>query len=85
MQSIEPEKDERVKKAAQWQEQAYQLARELGRQMVEQAGAAAFVGHRIPEAKNKDKSCLYTAPKAYNSFLYELRKLYPKQDEGGTE
>ena len=61
------------------------LAAELGRQMVEQAGAAAFVGRRIPEAKNKDKSCLYTAPKAYNSFLYYLRKLYPKQDEGGTE
>ena len=53
--------------------------------MVEQAGVAAFVGRRIPEAKNKDKSCLYTAPKAYNSFLYDLRKLYPKQDEGGTE
>lgn len=70
---------------AEWQEQAYRLAGELGRQMVEQAGAAAFVGRRIPEAKNKDKSCLYTAPKAYNSFLYYLRKLYPKQDEGGTE
>lgn len=85
LQSIDPETDEPVEKAAEWQEQAYRLAAELGRQMVEQAGAAAFVGRRIPEAKNKDKSCLYTAPKVYNSFLYELRKLYPKQDEGGTE
>ena len=85
LQSIDPETDEPVEKAAEWQVQAYQLAAELGRQMVEQAGAAAFVGRRIPEAKNKDKSCLYTAPKAYNSFLYGLRKLYPKQDEGGTE
>ena len=85
LQSIDPETDEPVEKAAEWQVQAYRLAAELGRQMVEQAGAAAFVGRRIPEAKNKDKSCLYTAPKAYNSFLYELRKLYPKQDEGGTE
>ena len=31
------------------------------------------------------RDSLYTAPKAYNSFLYDLRKLYPKQDEGGTE
>ena len=85
LQSIDPETDEPVEKAAEWQEQAYRLAAELGRQMVEQAGAAAFVGRRIPDAKNKDKSCLYTAPKAYNSFLYDLRKLYPKQDEGGTE
>lgn len=85
LQGIDPETDEPVEKAAEWQVQAYRLAAELGRQMVEQAGAAAFVGRRIPEAKNKDKSCLYTAPKAYNSFLYGLRKLYPKQDEGGTE
>ena len=73
LQSIDPETDEPVEKAAEC------------KQMVEQAGAAAFVGRRIPEAKNKDKSCLYTAPKAYNSFLYNLRKLYPKQNEGGTE
>ena len=33
--------------------------------------------------KNEKKTVLYTAPKAYNSFLYNLRKLYPKK-EGGT-
>ena len=85
LQSIDPETDEPVEKAAEWQVQAYRLAAELGRQMVEQAGAAAFVGRRIPDAKNKNKSYLYTAPQAYNRFLYDLRKLYPKQDEGGTE
>ena len=85
LQSIDPETDEPVEKAAEWQEQAYRLAAELGRQMVEQAGTAAFIGHRVPDKKNSEKSYLYTAPKAYNSFLYELRKLYPKQDEGGTE
>ena len=85
LQGIDPETDEPVEKAAEWQVQAYRLAAELGRQMVEQAGAAAFVGRRIPDAKNKDKSYLYTAPQAYNRFLYDLRKLYPKQDEGGTE
>ena len=82
---IDPETDEPVEKAVEWQEQAYRLAAELGRQMVEQAGTAAFIGHRIPDKKNREKSYLYTAPKAYNSFLYDLRKLYPKQDEGGTE
>ena len=82
---IDPETDEPVEKAAEWQEQAYRLAAELGKQMVEQAGTAAFIGHRVPDKKNLEKSYLYTAPKAYNSFLYDLRKLYPKQDEGGTE
>ena len=85
LQSIDPETDEPVEKAAEWQEQAYRLAAELGKQMVEQAGTAAFIGHRVPDKKNSEKSYLYTAPKAYNSFLYELRKLYPKQNEGGTE
>ncbi len=72
LQGIDPETDEPVEKAAEWQVQAYRLAAELGKQMVEQAGAAAFDGppHPVDEAKNKDKSCLYTAPKAYNSFLY---------------
>ena len=85
LQGIDPETDEPVEKAAEWQVQAYRLAAELGKQMVEQAGTAAFIGHRVPDKKNPEKSYLYTAPKAYNSFLYDLRKLYPKQDEGGTE
>ena len=84
LQSIDPEMDDKDEKIAQWQEQAHQIAKELGRQMVEQAGTAAFVGHRIPDRNNKEKSYLYTAPKAYNSFLYELWNLYVKKDEGGT-
>lgn len=85
LQSIDPEDGlEPADKAARWQQQAYRLAAEQGRQMVEQASAAAFVGHRIPDKNNKEKSYLYTAPQAYNRFLYDLRKLYPKKDEGGT-
>ena len=84
LQSIDPEMDDQDEKMAQWQKQAHQIAKELGRQMVEQAGTAAFVGHRIPDRNNKEKSYLYTAPKAYNSFLYELWNLYVKKDEGGT-
>ena len=79
LQSIDPEMDDQDEKMAQWQEQAHQIAKELGRQMVEQAGTAAFVGHRIPDRNNKEKSYLYTAPKAYNSFLYELWNLYVKK------
>ena len=84
LQSIDPEMDDQDEKMTQWQEQAHQIAKELGRQMVEQAGAAAFVGHRIADRNNKEQSYLYTAPKAYNSFLYELWNLYVKKDEGGT-
>ena len=55
--------------------------------MVERAGNAAFVGHRVEVKtggkKDEKKTVLYTAPKAYNSFLYDLRKLYPKKEGGG--
>ena len=44
LQGIDPETDEPVEKAAEWQVQAYRLAAELGKQMVEQAGIAAFMG-----------------------------------------
>lgn len=80
LQSIDPESERPAEKADQWKEQAFRLTRELGQQMVEQAGEAAFVGRRIPDKNNKEKSYLYTAPKAFNSFLYELRKLYPKEE-----
>lgn len=87
LQSIDPETDKLDEKADEWQEKARKLAAELGRQMVERAGNAAFVGHRVEVKtggkKNEKKTVLYTAPKAYNSFLYDLRKLYPKK-EGGT-
>ena len=87
LQSIDPETDKLDEKADEWQEKARKLAAELGRQMVERAGNAAFVGHRVEAKtggkKDEKKTVLYTAPKAYNSFLYNLRKLYPKK-EGGT-
>ena len=87
LQSIDPETDKLDEKADEWQEKARKLAAELGRQMVERAGNAAFVGHRVEVKtggkKDEKKTVLYTAPKAYNSFLYNLRKLYPKK-EGET-
>lgn len=87
LQSIDPETDKLDEKADEWQEKARKLAAELGRQMVERAGNVAFVGHRVEVKtggkKDEKKTVLYTAPKAYNSFLYNLRKLYPKK-EGGT-
>ena len=88
LQSIDPETDKPDEKADEWQARAYDLAQKLGKQMVEQAGNAAFVGHRVElktnSKKDEKKTVLYTVPKAYNSFLYNLRKLYPKKEEGGT-
>ena len=59
----------------------------LGRQMVLEAGSAALTGHRVKldAGKKTERMELYTAPKAYNSFLRKLYGLYPNtKDEGGT-
>ena len=81
LQSIDPEEDEPTEKTEQWRKQAYRLAAQLGKQLVEQAGPGAFVGHRV-EVGDK-QSYLYTAPKAYNDFLWELSRVYPKENKEG--
>ena len=83
LQSIDPDTKETDEKVDEWRDRLYQLAVEMGRNMVEEAGDAAFVG-RIIENKKTGKKYRYTAPRSYNSFLYNLRQeLFPKE-QGGT-
>ncbi len=83
LQSIDPENNDVNEKADEWRDRLYRLAVEMGRNMVEEAGDAAFVG-RVIENKKTEKKYRYTAPRAYNSFLYNLRQeLFPKE-QGGT-
>lgn len=82
LQSIDPDEDELLEKAAEWEKQARRLAIQLGEQMVEQTGNAAFTGHWIKNEKT-EKKYLYTAPKAYNDFLWELSRVYPKENKEG--
>lgn len=83
LREIDSDKDDLMQKMDEWQKTAYRIAAQQGEKMVKQAGTAAFVGRRIVNEKAKT-SYLYTAPNAYNHFLYELRKVYPKNDKGGT-
>lgn len=53
-----------------WWEQAKSIVRELGRELVNQTGPQAFAGRIITDEKKK-KSYRYTAPEAYNRFLYK--------------
>ena len=87
--SIDPEweQDEADTSLAAWQDTAQRLARAIGVDLARQAGPAAFVGRSVKKQGTKGKSgtqdaVYYAAPKAYNSFLYQIRKIYPK--EGGA-
>ncbi len=71
LQRIDPkaQKEEVSKSGASkdWWETAQGIVRGLGRELVAQAGANAFVGREIMENKKPQR---YTAPEAYNRFLY---------------
>lgn len=84
--SIDPEWEEEETDAslAAWQGTAMKIARRLGTQLVEQAGPTAFAGRAVKPQSDKGKSSsqdpiYYAAPKAYNSFLYQIQKIYDKK------
>ena len=80
--SIDPEWDseETEESLQQWQEQVQRIARDLGQQMVKQAGTGAFVGRSVEDkSKKKKEKMYYASPKAYIGFLARLRKIYPKE------
>lgn len=62
-----------------WREQAQKLARALGRELVREAGTAAFTGRAVIRNPGKptERKFYYSAPKAYNRFRIELAKVYP--------
>ncbi|MCL5981577.1 MAG: type I-E CRISPR-associated protein Cse1/CasA [Firmicutes bacterium] len=67
LETINPERDEMVTVCDQWWEQARRTVRDLGKELVEQAGPKAFVGRVLTENKKEQR---YTAPEAFNRFLY---------------
>lgn len=71
-----------------WRKQAKRLALQLGNEMVQQAGTAAFIGRVIKEetkGKREAVSRVYSAPKAINLFKWQLNKLYPTNCEKGND
>lgn len=81
--SIDPgwDEDETDASLLDWQAQAQRIARKLGNQLSEQAGPAAFCGRSVKKSSGTGKkietiSVYYASPKAYNNFLYQVRKIY---------
>lgn len=70
LESIDPEGDREMREICEeWWDQAKRIVRDLGRELVEQSGPQAFVGRNVKE-KGKEDAHRYTAPEAYNRFLY---------------
>lgn len=67
--SLDPENDDKQEKFEQWQDIAKRITLDLGRELVAAVDDTAMVGHMIDET-------IYSAPKAYNSFLRDVSKIY---------
>jgi CRISPR system Cascade subunit CasA len=71
LEGIEPERDSMNDTINQWLEQARKIIRSFGRELVNEAGPQSFVGRYVKEkVKGKDVERRYTAPEAYNLFMY---------------
>lgn len=67
-----------------WRKKARRLARQLGEEMVAQAGQKAFVGRTVNLKRNgKEEERHYSAPEAINLYMRRLNKLYPAHQETG--
>lgn len=64
---INPERDEMVTVCDRWWEQARRIVLGLGNELVKQAGPRAFVGRVLTKNKKEQR---YSAPEAFNRFLY---------------
>lgn len=76
---------QRDDKVREWRDIAYRIADQLGKELVNEVGPAAFCGKAVKDEKKKDSSTYYCAPDAYRYFRYSLYKYHPKdkKDEGG--
>lgn len=67
LEEIDPEQHSMDQSCNQWREQARKIIRKVGKELVDQSGPQAFVGRYVKERR-------YTAPEAYNRFLYWTSK-----------
>jgi CRISPR system Cascade subunit CasA len=72
----EQELEKQIAYRRTWRETAGNIIRNLGQELVEQAGSAAVTGRTVTEkVKNKEVKRHYSSAEAFNYFLYQLNKI----------
>lgn len=66
--------DELMNKREQWRHECVNIARELGNEIIRQAGTAAIFGRTKSGSGDDKKSETFSAASAMNRFLSELKK-----------
>ena len=75
---VEPKQtqEDRKENVRKWRETARRLILNLGNELVRQAGVEAVIGRsRNEKVKNKLTERHYSAPEAFNYFLFSLKNI----------
>ncbi len=87
LRSLNPEMDGVICdiKREEWQEEAWQIATELGYEMVAQAGPAAIVGRMaVEKVGGEEKKVHCSAPEAFRIFQHMVKKRTGRTGNGGN-
>ncbi len=75
LEEIDPVRDSMDEKSLYWWEQAKKIVFDLGKELVSQSSPQAIVGRYLKEKeKGKEVEHRYTAPEAFNRFVYMISK-----------
>lgn len=75
---IDPEQnlEEQSAHVKEWRKTSKDIIRNLGKELVDQAGTIAIAGRTVKEKiKNKEVERHYSAPEAFNYFICQLSRL----------
>lgn len=65
---------ERSERLTAWRQQAIQIAEQLGKELIEQAGPSAYQGRMVKESKD-DPGKFISAPESFNRFQWKLKEM----------
>lgn len=74
LEEIDPEQNRIDEVMESWREIARKIVRDFGQQMVKECSLKALVGRSFKASKNTDEQ-LYSSPKAYNRFIYQIQRI----------
>ena len=82
LEGLDPEKSDMETACEEWWKRLQKISRGLAQELVRQAGPISYVGREFKFNTNDEKQ-LYTAPRAYNSFLYRISSRETLQNQKG--
>jgi CRISPR system Cascade subunit CasA len=87
--SAQQDRVEMVERRDAWRQEACDIGLRLGKQLVDEAGPAAFVGRSVEEKEKKGKKgqggakVYYAAPDSYRKYGLAIRRIFKKKEGDG--